>query len=163
TGYGTSIQATDVTRTFTANGELQTVTDAEGNRTTYAYDGHDRQTTTYYPSPTTDGVSSGTDYKQVGYDANGTVASHPTRGGETLFMGYDNLNRLTVKVVPERSGLSTTHTRDVYYGHDLFGDLAYARFDSAAGEGVTNYYNALGQLTATETLMDGVTRPLYYY
>ena len=69
-------------------------------------------------------------------------------------MTYDNLNRLVTKVVPERSGLAATHTRDVYFGFDLFSSMTYARFYSASGEGITNAYDALGRLATTTTNMD---------
>src|SRR5690606_28328375 len=65
-------------------------------------------------------------------------------------------------VVPQRPGLATTHTRDIYFGYDLFGNMTYARFDSTGGEGITNAYNALGQLTGSTLTMDGVARPLSY-
>ena len=163
TGYGvTGVQADDVTTTFTNNGQVATVADAKGNLTTYEYDGYDRLAKTFFPRPGTAGISSTTDYEQVGYDANGNVTSFRTRRGETLSLTYDNLNRLVTKVVPERSGLATTHTRDVYFGYDLTGNMTYARFDSTSGEGITNAFNALGQLTGTTTNMDGVSRALSY-
>jgi RHS repeat-associated protein len=163
TGYGTSDAADDQIATFTANGQLQTLTDAEGNKSTYTYNGHDRLVQTNFPSTTQgSGTSSSTDYEQVGYDANGNVTSFRTRRGETLTMTYDNLNRMTVKDVPTRSGLATTHTRDVYFGYDLFGGMTYARFDSTSGEGIANAFDALGQLTSSTSNMDGVSRTLSY-
>ena len=173
TAYGTTAAADDQIATFTNNGKLLTLTDAEVNRTTYEYDGHDRLIKTRYPDPSKGlGQSSTTDYElvghysgglfQSGYDANGNVTSFTTRRGETLTMTYDNLNRLITKVVPERSGLSSTHTRDVYFGYDLFGGMTYARFDSASGEGITNGFDALGQRTSTTTNMDSVSRALSY-
>jgi len=163
TGYGvTGLAADEQVLSYTNNGQVATVTDAEGNLTTYEYDGYDRLAKTRFPSPTTDGVSSTTDYEQVGYDANGNVTSFRTRRGETLSLTYDNLNRLITKVVPERSGLAATQTRDVYFGYDLTGNMTYARFDSTSGEGITNAFNALGQLTSTTTDMDGVSRALSY-
>ncbi|MBD3729426.1 MAG: hypothetical protein IE933_06935, partial [Sphingomonadales bacterium] len=89
-------------------------------------------------------------------------ANHRSRAGETFTFAYDNLGRVTSKEVPTRSGLSTTHTRDVYYGYDLFGALTYARFDSTAGEGLNLTYNALGQLTSSTQSLDGITRTLGY-
>lgn len=162
-GYGTSVQADVVTRTFSDNGQLKTLKDAANNLTTYDYDGHDRLLKTRFPNGTKgSGTSSTTDYEQLGYDAGGNVTSFRTRRGETLTMAYDNLGRMISKEVPARTGLATTHTRDVYYGYDLFGALSYARFDSAAGEGITNAYDALGQLTSTTITMDGVSRALSY-
>ena len=84
------------------------------------------------------------------------------RDGSTLTYQYDNLNRLTLKVVPERAGLAATHTRDVHYGYDIRNLPLFARFDSAAGEGVTNAYDAFGRLTSSTTNMDGASRTLAY-
>src|SRR3546814_9894025 len=54
------------------------------------------------------------------------------RDGSTLTYQYDALNRMTKKVVPARTGLASTHTRDVYYGYDARGQQLYARFDGAS-------------------------------
>jgi RHS repeat-associated protein len=163
TGYGTTAAADEKIRTFTANGKLETLKDAESNRTTYEYDGHDRLVKTRFPI-TTKGAdqSSTTDYEQVGYDDNGNVTSFRTRRNETIQHTYDNLNRLATKVVPERSGLDSSHTRDVYFGYDLFGNRTDARFDSLSGPGIVNVFNALGQLTSTTNNTDGVSRTLGY-
>ncbi len=40
--------------------------------------------------------------------------------------------------------------------------MTYARFDSASGEGITNSFDALGQLSSTANNMDGVSRVLGY-
>ena len=70
------------------------------------------------------------DYEEYGYDAVGNRTSLRKRDGSTLTFQYDNLNRMTVKVVPERAGLDPIHTRDVYYGYDIGNRQTYARFDS---------------------------------
>jgi RHS repeat-associated protein len=160
-GYGTATAADEQTTTFSANGKVATVKDAENNLTTYEYDGHDRLTKTRFPLAAKGAnASSTTDFEQVTYDASGNVLTFRTRRGETLTNTYDSLDRLISKVVPERSGLSTTHTRDVYYGYDLLGNTTYARFDSASGEGISFTYDALSrQLTETQ-VMDGFTRAL---
>jgi RHS repeat-associated protein len=163
TGYGTSAAADEQVATFTGNGRLATLKDAENNLTTYEYDGHDRLVKTRFPV-TSKGAnqSSTSDYEQVTYDPNGNVATFRTRRNETIQLIYDNLNRLVSKIVPERSGLAATHTRDVYFGYDLFSAMTYARFDSSSGEGITNAYNALGELTSTTNNMDGNSRTLGY-
>jgi len=51
TAVGTADEASEVRKSFTANGQVETVTDAEGNRTTYEYDRHDRPAKTYFPLP----------------------------------------------------------------------------------------------------------------
>ncbi len=164
TGYGvTGTAADEYSATFTPNGKLETLKDAENNRTTYEYDGHDRLVKTRLPT-TTKGAdqSSTTDFEQVSYDDNGNVLTFRTRRNETITLGYDNLNRLVTKVLPERSGLDSSHTRDVYFRYDLLGQLTDARFDSLSGPGIVNVFNALGQLTSTTSNTDGVSRTLGY-
>jgi len=65
---------------------------------------------------------------------------------------------MTAKIVPERTGLSPTHTRDVYYEYDLRGLQTKARFDSLAGEGVSNAYDGFGRLVSSSSDMGGVAR-----
>src|SRR3546814_12320388 len=71
---------------------------------------------------------------------------------------------MTKKVVSARTGLASTHTRDVYYGYDARGQQLYARFDgaSSSSEGLTTVYDALGRMTSSALKMDGVTRTLSY-
>jgi RHS repeat-associated protein len=164
TGYGVSGTAADEqTGTFTGNGKLATLKDAENNLTTYEYDGQDRLVKTRFPI-TTKGAnqSSTTDYELVGYDDNGNVSSFRTRRNETITLVYDNLNRLITKLVPERSGLDASHTRDVYFSYDLFGQMTDARFNSLSGPGVVNVFDAMGRLASTTNNTDGVSRTLSY-
>ncbi len=161
TGYGTTDAATEQTLTFTTNGQVATVKDAESNLTTYEHDGFDRLIKTRFPVATKGANSSSTtDYEQYGLDANGNVTSFRTRRGETLTQTYDNLDRLTTKVVPERSGLAATHTRDVYFGYDLLGNPTYAKFDSTSGDGISFTYDALGRKLTETQAMDGASRTI---
>ncbi len=139
--YGTGAQSDDTIATYTDNGALATLTDAEGNKTTYEYDGVDRLLKTRYPVATKGaGVSSTTDYEQLGYDANGNVTSQQLRGGTlTIGYGYDNLNRLTAKNLPGSEA-------DVSYAYDLQGRLTTA---TDANSNFVGYaYDALGRTTA---------------
>lgn len=70
---------------------------------------------------------------------------------------------MTVKVVPELAGLSSTHTRDVYYGYDLLGRMLYARFDGQSGQGITNTYDALSRVTSVTTAIDATWALGYGY
>jgi RHS repeat-associated protein len=160
TAYGvTGTQADEVTTTYTSNGKVASVTDAEGNKTSYVYDGFDRLYQTQYPSSTKGaGTSNSSDYEQLGYDANGNVTSRRMRNTHSISYTYDALNRLTVKSVPASPGGASAYS--VYYGYDLRGLLTYARFSSTSGSGVTNTYDALGRLATSATNMDGTTRTL---
>lgn len=161
-GFPQTLQQNYATYTYSANGKPTSVTDANGNRAEMTYDGFDRQIRWNFPSPTTPGTASTTDYEAYTYDAAGNRTSLRKRDGTTLTYSYDNLNRVLVKTVPERSGLAATHTRDVYYGYDLRDLQTYARFDSTTGDGVTNTFDGFARLTSSTLNMDGVSRTLSY-
>ncbi|HEX2762956.1 MAG TPA: RHS repeat-associated core domain-containing protein [Allosphingosinicella sp.] len=146
TAYGTSEEANEVTGTYTNNGLVETVTDAESNKTTYQYDGHDRLLKTFYPSTTKGaGTSSTTDYEQLTYEntasntrTSGTVASYRNRANETIAFAYDALGRLTTKDLPGSEP-------DVTFGYDLLGRMISA---SKTNENMSFGYDALGRLTS---------------
>ncbi len=144
------------------NGALGSVEDAEGNKTGYGFDAFNRRYRTYYPHPTTPNTYNLGDYDQVTYDAYGRVSQVRTRRGESITFTYDDLGRVIEEDVPSRLGLDSTHTRDIHYGYDLMGNMEYARFDSTTGEGITNTFNALGQLVSSSNTMDGATRTVSY-
>ena len=114
--------------TYRANGQVETVTDANGNKTTYVYDGHDRLSRTRMPDPSTAGTSSTTDYEELTY-ATATVggntvstplvASRRLRDGRSIGYGYDALGRLAAKDLPVGEA-------DVAYSYDLLGRLTQA-------------------------------------
>ena len=138
TGYGTPVQADELTRVFSFNGLALSATDARGNRTGFDYDGHDRPFSTYYPSPTSPGVSSASDYEQFGYDGNGNLTSRRRRDGLIIGYGFDNMNRLIAKDLPGAEP-------DAGFAYDIRGRRTQA---AQAGQVLTWSYNALGQLTA---------------
>ncbi|HYI49599.1 MAG TPA: RHS repeat-associated core domain-containing protein [Allosphingosinicella sp.] len=162
-GFPETLQADYATYTYSPNGKRTSVTDANGNRAELTWDGFDRQRRWILPSATVAGTANPADYEEYGYDAVGNRTSFRKRDGSTLSFSYDNLNRLLVKTVPERAGLAATHTRDVHYGYDLRNAQLYARFDSAAGEGVSNSYDGFGRLSTSTVNMDGTSRTLTHH
>ncbi|HEX8240151.1 MAG TPA: RHS repeat-associated core domain-containing protein [Allosphingosinicella sp.] len=161
--YGTSLQQDYVTYTYSPNGQRTSVTDANGNKASMTYDGHDRQTAWNFPSTTSPGTVSATDYEAYGSDANGNRTSLRKRDGRTITFSYDALNRVTSKLIPDGSGLPASATRDVYYSYDLRGLQTAARFDSASGtDSVLSTWDGFGRLTSTTTSMGGVSRGLSF-
>lgn len=146
--------------TYNPNGTVAWIEDAKNNRTAYVYDGHDRTRRINYPSPTAQGVPSTTDYEELGYDVASNVSSFRTRRGETITLAYDNRRQLIQKIVPERSGLDPTHTRDVTYKYDLYGSLTEAAYDTT--NRIVINYDALGRPVSSTQIMDGVSRPISY-
>jgi RHS repeat-associated protein len=160
--YGTPLQQNYATYSYSPNGRQTSVTDANGNRAEMSWDGFDRQRRWIFPSATTPGTANQADYEEYGYDANGNRTSLRRRDASVLGFQYDNLNRLIAKIVPERAGLSATHTRDVYYDYDLRNQQISARFDGLVGEGISNHYDWAGRLADTTVYLDGVGRTLQY-
>jgi len=154
--YGLALQQAYATYTYDANGMPETVTDANGNKSTMEYDGHDRVYRLYFPSPTSPGTSSSTDYEQYLYDANGNKTSFRNRGGQTIGFTYDALNRMTFKNMPGGSG------SDVFSDYELRGLQLYARYGSASGNGVTNTYDGFGRLSTSTINQTGPSRTVGY-
>ncbi|MBN8809642.1 MAG: RHS repeat-associated core domain-containing protein [Sphingomonas sp.] len=154
--YGTSLQQNYVTYTYSANGKQTTVTDANGNLASYTYDGFDRLAQWNFPSKTTPGTASGSDYEAYGYDAVGNRLSLRKRDGSVIGYSYDNLNRVILKDIPGGTAA------DVYYGYDPLGRQLYARFGSASGAGLTNTYDDFGQLASSSNNLSGTALTLSY-
>lgn len=164
--YGTPLQQDYATYSYTPNGKQASVTDANGNKTAYGYDGFDRQAIWAFPSPTTPGTASTTDFEQYGYDANGNRTSLRKRDGRTVAYSYDALNQLTVKDVSGACVVGYACTtppvsavRDIYYAYDLQGLQIAARFDGASGaDSVVNAYDGFGRLISSTVSMGGISR-----
>jgi RHS repeat-associated protein len=178
------LQQDYVTYTYTDNGKQKTLKDANGNLTTYTYDGFDRLAAWAFPSKTVTGSSAactigtiaeaadgfgntvaspsetraaGDDCEKYAYDRNGNRAKLMKRDGNVIRYAFDALNRNTIKDIP--GGTAT----DVYYGYDLRGLQTFARFvSSTSGAGITNVYDGFGELTSTTNNMGATARTLAY-
>ncbi|WP_218135073.1 RHS repeat domain-containing protein [Parasphingopyxis algicola] len=154
--YLTSDQITYAAYTYDLNGNRLSVTDANGNRSQFTYDGHDRLTRWTFPSSTTPGAVNVSDYENYTYDANGNRTAQRRRDGQTIAYSYDAMNRMTLKNIP--GGTSA----DVHYGYELQGQMLEARFGSVSGLGVVNTYDQLGRMTSSANSTGGTTRTLTY-
>jgi YD repeat-containing protein len=125
-GFAQTLQQDYVTYAYTNNSKQQFITDANGNKAQYTWDGFDRLSKWNFPSPTTPGTVSTTDYEQYGYDPAGNRLSLRRRDGRTLTFAYDNLNRMLSKLIPDGcppiqppgTGCpAASATRDVFYAN----------------------------------------------
>ncbi|QNA84063.1 RHS repeat-associated core domain-containing protein [Sphingomonas sp. So64.6b] len=133
---GTGAAADDATATYTDNGRVMTLTDAEANKTTYEYDSYDRLLKTRYPVITAgSGTSSTTDYEQLGYNKNGNVTSRQLRDGTSIAFTYDALGRVTNKDLPASEA-------DITYSYDLLGRLTGS---GSTAQTLAFSYDALGR------------------
>lgn len=176
---GTPIEIADVTYTYTDNGQIEYVIDANGNKAKLEYDGFDRQAKWIMPSATrpsnfdnstpdlavsTAGSENAADYEEYTYDDNGNRLTLRKRDGSGITYEYDNLNRMTKKDVcsfgASCGNLASHHKRDVYYGYDLRGLQTYAHFKSASGVpiGITYEYDGFGRLITETQNTDWVSR-----
>jgi len=135
-GVGTSLVQDSQTIVPTTLGNVDTLTDAEGNKTKYTYDAYGRLDRTYYPSKTSPGTYSSTDYEEISYDSWGRVDAFRLRDGQSVSFGYDNLGRLTSRNAPGTDP-------DVTFTYDNLGRI---KSMSQSGHTLTYDYNALGQL-----------------
>ena len=151
--YGQPEQATERTLTYTNNGQIKTITDAESNKTTIEHDGHDRLSKTIYPSLTKGAGSSNTsNYEQLTYDAASNVTARRLRDGSTINYTYDNLNRLSVKDLPSPE-------YDTTYSYDLLGRMTGA--SSGDGQSLSFAFDALGRNTSAASNYGGTTSYQY--
>lgn len=153
--HGTALQQDHVAYTYTPNGKIATETDANGNLSQLAYNGHDRLWRLYFPSKTAPGYASGTDYEQYAYDNNGNRLEFRKRDAQTIYYSHDALNRVWFKDLPGGSS-------DIYYGYDVRGLQLYARFNSAYGPGIATAYDGFGRPVSSTNDSDGVARTLEY-
>ena len=98
--YYSSTSYCQTNYTYDQLGNLLSVTDANGNRTTYKYDDLNRVITTNYP----DGTSQNTTYDNV---SNLIANTNPM--GRTINYTYDSLNRLTQVKYPDGSTVNYTY------------------------------------------------------
>jgi len=177
------LQQDYVTYTYTPNGKQKTLKDADGNLTTYTYDGFDRLVAWAFPSKTVTGSSAactigtiaeatdgfgntvagpsetrtaGDDCEKYAYDRNGNRAKLMKRDGNVIRYAFDALNRNTIKDIPGGT------LNDVYFGYDSRGLQTFARFVSTGGAGITNVYDGFGQLQSTTNDMGATARTLGY-
>ncbi|UTP39762.1 hypothetical protein M9M90_00880 [Phenylobacterium sp. LH3H17] len=145
-GVGTSVQQVTARYTYSPNGQNTTLTDGNGNTSTFEYDGFGRLKKLRYPAdPRGSGLSSTSDYEAYTWDVNGNRTSWRKRDGKVLNYTYDALNRLLVKDLPD------TTADDVYYTYDYNGRLTQARFGSLSNPpALTQGFDALDRVVSED-------------
>ena len=98
---------------YTDNGQVESLTDGQGNVSIKEYDGFDRLANLRYPNATGGGTST-TDYEQYAFDDYGRLSTSRSRAGQTTSYTWDLLGRL--RIIDAPSG-----TDDIEYRYDLLG------------------------------------------
>ncbi|RYY02166.1 MAG: hypothetical protein EOO53_14115 [Gammaproteobacteria bacterium] len=157
-GTGAELEQKYVTNKYDGLGLLVDQYDANGNQTHLEYygSGYAAQTLKpkrmYFPDKkvAVSAPYNAADYEEYTYDANGNRRTLRKRDGKVITYGYDNLNRLITKDIPNDT------TNDVNYEYDLLGLQTSATFSS--GKAVSATFDGFG-LVETETAdINGVNK-----
>ncbi|WP_182481915.1 RHS repeat domain-containing protein [Henriciella algicola] len=149
--FGTSA-ARDQSVSYTDNGQVETITDGRGARTTYEYDGLDRLVKTRYPDPSSSGASSTTDFELVTYWVDNGLSTSDVhtaknRNGETFGFAYDNLGRIAD--ISRPSGLSA-----LSYTYD---GLGHQTSVTSGGTTLSYGWDVLGRMTSEQSAIGTVS------
>ena len=110
---------------YTPDGFLASLIDANSNQTSFGYDGFDRLSTATYPDSSTEAYT---------YDADSDTLTRKTRRGDTIAFAYNTLNRQCTKMratSPVACG-GTSSSYLVSYAYDLASRLIGVSDNSAA-------------------------------
>jgi RHS repeat-associated protein len=132
---------------YLPDGEQQSVTDANGNVTTYGYDGWVRLNRTNFP----DTGPLHPDFEQLTLDANANVTTRQTRRGDTLTYTYNALDWMTQKTSPSPAATD-------YWTYLLDGrvDKLCDALNCATPDNIIDYaYDSAGRLNQVATRMVG--------
>ncbi len=124
--------------------------------TTSVSSGHEGLYQSFFPSTAKgSGTSSGSDYEQYGYDADGNVTSRQVRDGRVIGYAYGALSRLASKDVPTIGYFDN----DVSYGYDNLRRVT-AVHDSASHQQSFGY-DALGRKLSEGSNWYGTSSAVY--
>ena len=148
-GAGTAASLDEWSATYTPNGRMSTLADANSNLTTFVYDGFDRMREVRFPN-VSGGGSSASDFERYTYDASSNVVQVRRRDGTTIVPTLDNLNRITFVD-------ASANGQDIGYTYDNFGRL----LTSSAAETLTFNYDQLSRLVSQQHSVLGTVSYAY--
>jgi len=127
---------------YDKRGNLTSVTDANGNTTTYEYDTQNRQTKTISPDS---GTTTNT------FDLNGNLKTKTDANGIIITYNYDAANRLINIIFPETA-------QNITYTYDTCPNGKSKLCDMTDPSGTTHYeYDGKGQVAKETKVIDNVT------
>ena len=145
TGRGTPYATT--TYSYDRLGNLVTVTDALGNKTTVQYDTLSRKTQMRDPD-----LGAWT-YQ---YDLNGNLTRQTDAKNQQIHFRYDSLNRRVQKDYGTQKALGSGDVRYTYDGSSYRRQGRLAKVVDSSGTTAFRY-DAVGRVTQTDKVVDGVT------
>lgn len=136
---------TFVTKVYSPDGNISSVTDGGVNLTAYTYDGFNRLSKVNFPLSTKgSGASNSSDYETYQYDGNDNVLVRRLRDANTLTFTYDNLGRVATRT-PGGSASVSSNDFPVSYSYNLIGALTQVARPTD-GNTLSFAYDALGRL-----------------
>ncbi|MEO0851911.1 MAG: hypothetical protein AAFY15_00185, partial [Cyanobacteria bacterium J06648_11] len=142
---GSSIQQDYQTYTYTPNGQIETITDANGNLTLHESDTFDRLERIVFPyaNESNRGQANPADYERFEYDARGNITLARTRGGDYYVFDYDGMDRLEFKETRLAAATGQLQNR-ISYQFDLAGRLKTV--SQTDGYSISYDYDQAGRL-----------------
>ncbi len=150
TAYGVTGEARYERRmTYDESGQVATLTDGVGNKTSYHYDGHGRLKKTRYPNPIYTDASSITDLEHLHYDVGGRLTQRQLRDGSVIDYTYSDRGEVMTMNAPGSAADRTYH-------YDVMGRVTQIA-TATASRIVTTTYDALSQVTSVESSIGTVS------
>jgi RHS repeat-associated protein len=141
-GYLSPQQENYASLTYTANGAVQSIADANQNLTTVVYDTFQRPSKVEYPSPTTRNQSNVNDYEGLTFDNNGNLTVDRRRSGDTVTVGYDALNRAI------NATFSANSAQNYTTSYDLLNRPLTVAYTTSGATSLTYVWDALSRLSS---------------
>lgn len=151
---GTSLQMCYRRVTYWPDGLQKTLKDANGNLTSYSYDGFNRPYQIVFPDGTSETVP-----LTGGYDENGNVLSRINRAGTTLSFTYNDLDWMVTKAMPKQPS-GTLNTAWTYM---LDGRIDVLSDDAGTGNTIDYGYDTAGRMTSVATKIPGIANKTTSY
>lgn len=152
--YGTSVQQNYASYTYNLFWEKEFITDANGNVSKLTYDPFGRLKKWQFPSKSTVGQVSETDYEEYQYDLNDNRTLLRKRDGQIIIYEPDNLNRVKAKRF-------SNNANDITYKYDNRG-LELNSIFAATGKGIVTEYDGFGRISSSINSMFVVSKALNY-
>ncbi|HJT92193.1 MAG TPA: RHS repeat-associated core domain-containing protein, partial [Mycobacterium sp.] len=139
---GTSQQMCYRRVTYWPDGEQKTLKDANGNTTSYDYDGFDRLVKATFADGT---------YEQLTPDENGNITARRNRTGTALGFTYDDLDEMRTKSMP----LSPSGSLNTAWTYLLDGRIDTLSDDAGTGNSIDYGYDGAGRMSSVLTKIPG--------
>lgn len=142
--------------TYSRNGKMLSVQDANNNLAQYVYDDHDRLRRWFFPNAGQAGVVNNLDYEEYEYDLKGNKTKVRKRNGSSISFSYDALGNVTKKDMPGSDD-------DVSYSYNNQGKRLQAKYLGASNDGNRWQYDALANVTKHISYVAGADRALEFF